>query len=82
MNARDDGMERNGWTRRFVVVRDRASEFVEMYRAMGYEVRLEPLDPEQLPASECGDCVQVTCAGCVVIYTRRREENGERRAPT
>lgn len=58
-----------GWTRQFVAAPARLQEAVELYKSLGYEVRLEPLTPEDL-GDECQDCHLAT-ALFRVIYTRR-----------
>lgn len=58
------------WTRRFVTLRERAEEYIQIYRNLGYEVRVEPNTPEDLPSPECIDCTLPRCQDCVVIYTR------------
>lgn len=40
--SRDAELERLGWVRRFVADELRLSEAVELYKSLGYEVRLEP----------------------------------------
>ncbi|MFW6078632.1 MAG: hypothetical protein ACODAE_03370 [Gemmatimonadota bacterium] len=66
---RDRRLEREGWTRRFVAAPPRLDEIVGLYRSMGREVRVEPLDEEDL---------REACAGCAlalalfrVVYTRK-----------
>ncbi|MFQ5856125.1 MAG: hypothetical protein ACE5LU_10820 [Anaerolineae bacterium] len=65
----EEELLREGWTRRFVAAPVRLKEAVELYEAIGYEVHLEPLGPEELQA-ECGDC-RLAVALFRVIYTRR-----------
>ena len=45
-----------GWTRRFVVAPNRIDEFVQLYASLGYDVRLEKPEPEEL-REECGGCL-------------------------
>jgi len=45
-------LEEEGWTRQFVASEPRLSEAVDLYRELGYEVRLEPLSKEP----ECEGC--------------------------
>lgn len=67
-------LQSQGWVRRFVATEERASEFVKMYAELGFEVLIEPLDPEELPSEECELCHRLACESCVVIYTRLRQE--------
>jgi hypothetical protein len=60
-----------GWTRRFTALGKRLSEAVELYRQLGFEIRLEPVNPDEdeLANSEsCRHCVVATLAR--TIYTR------------
>lgn len=69
--ARDAGLEREGWTRRFTAIGARLDEAVELYRGLGFEIRLEPAEPqaETAPnASGCAQCFVMTLAR--TIYTR------------
>lgn len=60
-----------GWTRRFTAVHGRLTEMVEFYRALGFEVRLEPADSGEEGArpEACEHCVVMTLAR--TIYTRQ-----------
>lgn len=64
-------LERAGWTRRFTAVGARLQEAVELYQALGFEIRLEPGEPD---AEDVAD--QAACAQCFVmslartVYTR------------
>ena len=48
-----------GWKRRMVASEPRLSEIVEMYEQLGFEVRLEPLDPQDpsWDEDECTVCL-------------------------
>ena len=59
------------WERRFVADPARAREAVELYVGAGYEVRVEPLAPDDL-REECASCRLVQAGLFRVIYTRRR----------
>jgi hypothetical protein len=67
-------LEAEGWTRRFVAIGVRLSEAVELYRALGFELRLEPADTADgddvgTRDEGCAQCVVMTLAR--TIYTRR-----------
>jgi hypothetical protein len=71
-------MRDEGWKRRSIAVEPRLSEIVEMYEQLGFEVRLEPFDPED-PAvadEECTVCLEdPSMAGDVrVVFTRPRQD--------
>ena len=63
-------MEEEGWVKRFVGAPPRLREAVELYEALGLEVRLERVGPEDLEEA-CEGCAAVT-ALFRVIYTRAR----------
>jgi len=59
-----------GWTRRFVVAPNRIDEFVQLYESLGYDVRLEKPEPEEL-REECGGCLAAMML-FRTLYTRHR----------
>ena len=69
VNAR----ERDGWTRRFTAIGARLNEAIELYRGLGYEIRLEPGEPGSegvADTSACEQCFVMSVAR--TIYTRPR----------
>jgi hypothetical protein len=74
-------IEAEGWTRRFTALGLRLGEAVELYRELGYEVRLDPADAGE----ETGRISDEACAQCLVmtlartIYTRRPTAAGSAR---
>jgi hypothetical protein len=58
-----------GWERRFVTAPDRLFEQVALYNSLGYEVRLEPVAPEEL-RDECSGCLAALTL-YHVLYTRK-----------
>jgi hypothetical protein len=69
VTGRDAQRESEGWERRFVSPPNRLFEHVELYNSLGYEVRLEPVPPEELEG-ECAGCL-VALSLYRVVYTRR-----------
>ena len=69
-------LEAEGWTRRFTAIGQRLSEAVELYRGLGYELRLEPADAGEAGLSDeaCAQCLVMTLAR--TIYTRRPAATG------
>lgn len=65
-----------GWKRRMVVSEPRLSEVVEMYEQLGFEVRLEQVDPEAADWSEdeCTMCLEDPqfAETIRIVYTRPR----------
>lgn len=63
-----------GWRRRFMANQPRLGEAVAMYRRLGLEVRLEPVDPAACqPESGCASCLRrpEVAAQFKVIFTRK-----------
>lgn len=68
---RDRALERRGWSRRFVGAPPTLDEKVRLYERLGYEVRLEPMAPDEL-REECGDCA-LALSVFRIVYTRSPE---------
>ena len=58
-----------GWQRQSVNDEPRLSELVQTYEELGFEVRLEPFDPDT--ESGCTECMRVQAERYKVIYTRK-----------
>lgn len=69
------GLEAQGWVRQFDIEAQRADEYVEVYEAMGYEVRVEPMTPDLMVNEECATCLLAECDKYVIIYTRQKEHD-------
>jgi hypothetical protein len=67
----DPRLVADGWERRFTADEQRAKEAMELYTQLGYEVRAEPVRPEELP-DDCQDCRTVVSFYFLAIYTRKR----------
>jgi hypothetical protein len=65
---RDARLAEEGWRRRFVGGPPRLGEMADLYRQLGHEVRLEPLDDHDL-ADSCAGC-RVALALFRIVYTR------------
>ncbi|HVB61025.1 MAG TPA: hypothetical protein VNE61_07520 [Ktedonobacteraceae bacterium] len=69
-------LTQQGWTRRFTAIGRRLNEAAELYNQLGFEVCLEPVNPDE---NEIAD--RESCKGCVVttlartIYTRPSNGN-------
>ena len=71
--SQSDTEERDGWTRRFTAIGARLNEAVELYKGLGYEIRLEPGEPGSegvADTSACEQCFVMSVAR--TIYTRPR----------
>lgn len=60
-----------GWERRFTADEQRAKEAMELYSQLGFEVRAEPVLPDELQ-DDCQDCKTVVSYYFQTIYTRKR----------
>ena len=59
-----------GWTRQFTTFAHRVQEYVELYQAQGFEIRIEPwaISPEADPS--CGDCALMGIMR--TVFTRKK----------
>jgi hypothetical protein len=61
-----------GWERRFTADEQRTKEATELYSQLGFEVRAEPVLPEEVQ-DDCQDCKTVVSYYFQTIYTRKRK---------
>lgn len=70
-------LQREGWTRQFLATDPRLTEAVELYRAIGYEIHLEPLARAGVIDSEdrtnCTVCFDGDEDRYKIIYTRPKK---------
>jgi hypothetical protein len=69
----DPQLVAQGWERRFVTDGQRASEIIDLYRQLGFEARLEPLQAEGA-VEDCADCRLVQILHLAMVYTRRASQ--------
>ncbi len=67
----DPALVAEGWERRFTADEARAKEAMELYCQLGYEVRAEPVRPEEMH-DDCDDCQSVVAFHFQTIYTRKK----------
>jgi hypothetical protein len=77
MTAWEEKLKNEGWSRRSVASEPRLSEMVALYRDLGFEVRLEPLDEEE-KAGDCFVCFEEDPSRFRVIYTRPEADESAR----
>ena len=70
--SREAELEEEGWTRQFTTEEPRLSEAVDLYEALGFEVHLESVVPDE-NSEECAACLEVMCDRYKTIYTRPAE---------
>ena len=68
--TREEELIRDGWTRQTTYDEPRLSEIAEMYRELGLEVHLEPLQPQSEP--QCTECMLLTPERFKTVYTRAK----------
>ena len=69
-----DPLVLEGWERQNTLDEPRLSEVAEMYGEIGFEVRIEPFDPDR--ESGCSECMKASAEKYKTIYTRRRQTEG------
>jgi len=69
-----DPLVLEGWERQNTLDEPRLSEVAEMYREIGFEVRIEPFDPDR--ESGCTECMRASAEKFKTIYTRRIKTEG------
>ena len=67
----DPRLVADGWQRRFMADGQRLTEYVDLYSSLGYEIRTEIVQPEEI-GPECTDCRLIVCRQYVTLYTRRQ----------
>ena len=67
----DPSLIAEGWERRFTADAQRVLEVTELYSQLGYEVRAEPMQSEDLK-DDCEDCHSLMASQFRTIYTRRK----------
>ena len=78
-------LESQGWHRRFVAEEPRLTEAVEMYKELGFQVRVEPLPTQEKgqcdPAKEDETACRVCFSGATnrygIIFTKSAESQNK-----
>jgi hypothetical protein len=68
--TREEELAAQGWEKKTTYDEPRLSEILEMYEEMGFEVHLEPVNPEEEPG--CSECMRIEPERYKTIYTRRK----------
>lgn len=68
----DPALVAEGWERRFTADAQRTLEVMDLYSQLGYEVRAEPVLPEELK-NECDGCCSPVVLEFKTIYTRKKK---------
>ena len=64
-------MEKEGWNKQTTIREPRLSEIVELYKSLGYEVRVEPTTLDDLN-EECRRCYGNEIDELKTVYTRKK----------
>ena len=64
--TREEELRKDGWEKRFTTDDPRLTEAVEMYKELGFEVHLEPVDTS---SEECTSCLTLFSDRYKTIYT-------------
>jgi len=65
-------LEEEGWVKQTTIGEPRLSEIVELYRSLGYEVRLEPVKLDELD-EECRRCYESEVDEVKTVYVRKKK---------
>jgi len=65
-----EDLEKQGWIKQTIYDEPRLSEIAEMYREMGFDVHIEPFNPND--ETECSECMKAQPDRYKTIYTRKR----------
>ena len=67
----EEELARHGWEKQITLDEPRLSDVVEMYEEIGFEVRLEPFNPDE--ETGCIACMKIASDKHKTIYTRKKE---------
>jgi len=68
---REKKLEEEGWAKQTTIGEPRLSEIVELYKSLGYEVRLEPVMLDELD-EECRRCYELQRDKVRTVYVRKK----------
>lgn len=77
MKEREKELLAQGWEKRFIACEPRLSEFVDLYRSIGYDVHLEPLAEREEECGECLKCFELEREKCRIIFTRPKSSKND-----
>ena len=70
-NLKKFQLDKEGWERKFTIEEYRVNEYVELYKSLNQDVRVEPVVPGEIEG--CTECFKDDCNKFRVIYTRAKE---------
>jgi len=69
--VREKELEKGGWIKQTTIGEPRLGEIVELYKSLGYEVRLEPVKIDELD-EECRKCYEDEVDKVKTVYVRKK----------
>ena len=69
---REKELEKEEWIKQTTIGEPRLSEIVELYKSLGYEVRLEPVKLDELD-EECRRCYALEGDKVKTVYVRKKK---------
>jgi len=70
--TRRSQLEKEGWTMQFTIEAQRVEEYVDLYKSLGHEVRVEPVIPSEM--GECHVCYAAECDKYRALFTRTKQK--------
>jgi hypothetical protein len=67
---REEQLTHEGWKKQSTLDEPRLSEMAEMYKEIGFEVQLEPFNPDE--EQGCNECMKISPENYKTIYTREK----------
>jgi hypothetical protein len=64
-------LEKEGWIKRTTIGEPRLSEIIELYKSLGYEVRVERVKLEELD-NECRKCYENAADDIKTVYVKKK----------
>ena len=69
--SREEKLTAKGWTKQSTHDEPRLSEMKEMYEEIGFEVHMEPFNPDNEPG--CSECMKPDPDRYKTIYTKQKD---------
>ncbi len=66
-------LKKKGWLKRTTIGEPRLSEIVDLYKSLGYEVRIEPVILDEMD-DDCRRCYKNDMNKVGTVYVRKRKK--------
>jgi len=70
--VKEKKLEEEGWIKQTTIGEPRLSEIVELYKSLGYEIRLESAKLSELD-EECRKCYDLERDNVKTVYVRKKK---------